>query len=308
MNSKNSQIVNANGTQIAYEIHGNKDAPVILLIHGLGMPMAAWPMAVVNKLVDKGFQVLLFDNRDQGHSQRFDHLKVPNMLWQFIKLRIGLPITSPYALTDLMSDTLGLINALNIKTVHVVGISMGGMIAQLLALQEPDRVKSLTSIMSTTGNKKIPGPTKKVAAHLVNKPKMKSKEDVVAYHIKTWELIGSPDYPTSQQNIKAFVLNLMDRGMSAAGTARQMLAILSAPSRSKALSRLKMPVQVIHGLNDPLVRVEGGIDTAASIAHAQEHLIEGMGHDLPEQLHDRICELICRQASEVENATKQAAS
>jgi pimeloyl-ACP methyl ester carboxylesterase len=306
MTNQDVQAVSANGTQIAYEFYGEPQAPVILLIHGLGMPMTGWPMGIVDKLVAEGFRVLRIDNRDQGKSEKFDQLPMPNMLWQFLKLKIGLSVSAPYELTELMKDTLGVLDALKIDSVHVVGVSMGGMISQLLAINAPSRVKTLTSIMSTTGNRKIPGPDKSVSAHLIKKPIIKTKQDVIDYHIKTWQLIGSPAYQPKPEQLKMYVAELMDRGMSAPGTARQMLAILAAPNRVKDLSRLRMPCQIIHGIDDLLVRVEGGIDTAKAIPQAEQHLIKGMGHDLPVELHGQICGLIAKQArsqEEKSNAT-----
>jgi pimeloyl-ACP methyl ester carboxylesterase len=306
MTAQDIQTVDSNGTKIAYELYGDEQFPVILLIHGLGQTMLAWPMAMVDKIVGQGFRVLRIDNRDQGHSQKFDHLKVPNMLWQTLKFKMGFRVNAPYPLTDLMKDTLGVLDALNIDSVHVVGASMGGMISQLLAINAPSRVKTLTSIMSTTGNQKLPGPTKDVAAHIMKKRKMKSKQEMVDYHIKGWQLVGSPAYPASQKQLEEFVAEQMNRGMSAAGTARQMLASFDTPNRADDLSQLKMPCLVIHGTDDPLIRVEGGIETADSIPQAAMHLIEGMGHDLPVQLHDQICGLIVKQANLAEEKLKVA--
>ncbi len=304
--NRSIQTVMANGTKIAYEMYGSNKAPVILLVHGLGAPMTAWPMAMVNKLVDEGFCVLRIDNRDMGQSQKFDQLKMPNMLWQFIKLKMGWSVTAPYALTDMMQDVLGVLDALGIDKVHLVGASMGGMISQLVAIHAPDRVKSLTSIMSHTGNPKLAGPTKAVSDHLLKKPKINNKKDVIAYHIKTWEIISGPIHTTSDADRYEYVLGLMARGMSATGTARQMLAIMATPSRVNELSSLTMPCQVIHGTDDPLILVAGGVETAESIPNAQLHLIEGMGHDLPAQLHDKICGLIRDQANKTEKQLQAA--
>jgi len=287
--------IKANGVEIAYELHGKEDAPVIMLIHGLGMPMAAWPMEMVEQLVDAGFRVLIIDNRDQGRSEKFHHLPIPNMIWQALKLKLGLKINAPYPLTDLMKDTLGVLDGLNIEKVHVVGVSMGGMISQLLAIHHPERVMSLTSIMSTTGNPKLPKAEKHVIAHLMSAPKSQSEEDVINYHMKTWQLIGSPEYPTPDGELREFVKGLLDRGMSPAGTTRQMLAILATRNRYQDLSELIMPVQVIHGTADPLIPVAAGKETAEA-AKAKLHLVEGMGHDLPEALHDKICTWIIEQA------------
>lgn len=292
--------VNANGVEIAYELYGNPDDPVIFLIHGLGMPMTSWPKAMVDKLVASGFQVLRIDNRDQGRSQKFDNLPMPNMIWQILKLKFGLKVNAPYPLTDLMSDTMGVLDALNITEAHLVGVSMGGMISQLVAINAPSRVKSLTSIMSTTGNPKLPRAKKEVVDHLMSRTPLKTQDDIVNYHVRTWQLIGSPAYPTKTEQLKAYVREQLDRGISPMGTTRQLLAILGTHNRFSELKSLSMPVQVIHGTHDPLIPVAAGKETAQAIEHAKLHLIQGMGHDLPEQLHDDLCDLIIKQAKEVE--------
>lgn len=306
MSNSNIQTVDANGINIAYEFYGDENAPVILLIHGLGMPMTAWPMAMVNKLVEKGFRVLRIDNRDQGQSQKFDHLKTPNVVWQFIKFKLGLPVSCPYPLTDMMKDVVATLDALNIDKVHVVGASMGGMISQLLAIHAPARVKTLTSIMSTTGNRKLPAAKKDVMDKVMAKPSSSTVEGVVEYHMNVWKAISSPGFPTSEEDLKAYVQGLLDRGVSEHGTTRQLLAIIATPSRVKDLAKLTIPSLVIHGSDDPLVRVEGGIDTANAIPNAQQHIIEGMAHDLPVQLHDEICGLIATLATAEEEKLKAA--
>lgn len=301
--------VKANGVEIAYELHGNPDAPVILLIHGLGMPMTSWPMEMVNELVEAGYQVLRIDNRDQGRSEKLHHLPMPNMVWQVIKLKLGLKINPPYALTELMQDTIGVLDALNIEKVHIVGVSMGGMISQLVAINAPSRVASLTSIMSTTGNPKLPQAEKHVISHLMSGPKSAAEEDIIQYHMKTWKLIGSPKYPTTDEDLRAYVKGQLDRGISPAGTQRQMLAIIATPNRYKELGQLSMPVQVIHGSDDPLIPVAAGKDTADA-AKGTYHLVEGMGHDLPKQLQSQICAWITEQANSVEghSANEQVAN
>jgi len=295
-----TKTVKANGVEIAYELYGQANNPVIMLIHGLGMPMTAWPMGMVNRLVEAGFQVLRIDNRDQGHSQKFDHLPMPNMVWQILKLKLGLNVSAPYELKDLMSDVIGTLDALNIAEAHLVGVSMGGMISQLVAINAPSRVKTLTSIMSTTSNPKLPKPHKEVMNHLMTPPKTTSQEQVLNYHIRTWELIGSPGFPTSTEGLAKYVRGLLQRGISAKGTTRQLLAILATHNRYKELRSLGMPVQVIHGTDDPLIPVAAGMETADAIPHAKLHLMKGMGHDLPEQLHESLCELIIEQASMAE--------
>lgn len=299
--------IKSNGVEIAYELYGQPDDPVIMLVHGLGMPMTSWPMDMVNYFVDQGFRVLRIDNRDQGRSEKFHQLPMPNMVWQIIKLKLGLKINPPYPLTALMEDTIGVLDALNIDRVHIVGVSMGGMISQLVAINAPSRVASLTSIMSTTNNPKLPKATKEVLAHLMASPESNSEEDIIKYHMKTWRLIGSPKYPTPENELYEYVKGQYDRGLSPAGTTRQMLAILATPNRVNDLAKLKMPVQVIHGSADPLIPMAAGKDTA-NAANATFHLVEGMGHDLPKALQPKICQWIVDQAMEVEEASRTTAA
>ncbi|GAA6134367.1 alpha/beta hydrolase [Oceaniserpentilla sp. 4NH20-0058] len=299
--------IRANNIEIAYELYGNENAPVIMLIHGLGMPMTAWPMTMVNQLVEAGYRVLRIDNRDQGQSEKLHHLSMPNMIWQVIKLKLGLQINPPYPLTELMNDAIGVLDALNIEKAHLVGVSMGGMISQLIAINAPERVKSLTSIMSSTSNPKLPKPSKEVSSHLMSGPASKSKEDILNYHMKTWKLIGSPMFPTSDSDLKTYVQSLLDRGISAAGTQRQMLAIIGTHNRYDELAKLSIPVQVIHGTADPLIPISAGKETAEA-ANAKLHVVEGMGHDLPLQIQPRICDWILEQVSSVECEKETAAA
>jgi pimeloyl-ACP methyl ester carboxylesterase len=281
-----------NGIEIAYEFKGSRDNPVLLLVHGLGSPLTAWPESFVDCLVDEGFCVLRYDNRDVGHSQQMDALGNPNMLKLWFRNLIRLPAKPPYSLEDMMTDAKALLEALEIDKVHVVGASLGGMISQLLAIHAPEKVLTLTSIMSTTGNRNVPGPTQAVSQHLMSRPSEFTAEAILAHNLKTWSLIGSPDYVTPEDVQVEYVKGILERGLTGAGVARQMAAIMSAKSRVKALQKLKVPSLVIHGDADPLVRVEGGYDTAKAIPNARLEIIPGMGHDFPPQLQPQICELI----------------
>jgi pimeloyl-ACP methyl ester carboxylesterase len=205
-----------------------------------------------------------------------------------------------------MYDVIGVLDALDIQEVHLVGVSMGGMISQLVAINAPSRVKTLTSIMSTTSNPKLPQPRKDVMSHLLRASKVNKPDDVLNFQIKTWELIGSPGFPTSREGLEKYVRDLLDRGMSREGTTCQMLAILATPNRFKELGGLSMPVQVIHGTDDPLIPMAAGQETADAIAQAKLHLIKGMGHDLPAQLHERLCDLIIDQATALESHDSKA--
>jgi pimeloyl-ACP methyl ester carboxylesterase len=286
----------SNGIDIAYEEHGDAGNPVLLLVQGLGMPLAAWPPAMIEGLVAEGFRVVTFDNRDIGRSQLMKEMKVPNMLWQTLRRKVGMKVKAPYQLSDMMRDVTGLLDALNIDAAHIVGVSMGGMISQLLAMHEPQRVKSLTLIMSSTSKRKLPGPGKAVTRHVMRGPKAPTDQARLAYHWKLWRLIGSPGYRLSDEELRGFLNRVFERGMTAAGTARQTLAIFAAPSRVTDLNKLAVPTLVIHGDSDPLIPVECGKDIANAIPGARIEIIEGMGHDLPVALNDRLNRLITRHA------------
>jgi pimeloyl-ACP methyl ester carboxylesterase len=294
--------VSSNGIEIAYEEYGKADDPVLLMVQGLGMPLAAWPGVLIEALVAERFRVVTFDNRDIGQSQLLRDMKVPNVLVQTLRRKLGMTVKSPYQLTDMMRDVAGLMDALSIESAHVVGVSMGGMISQLLAIHEQQRVRSLTSIMSTTGNRKLPGPSKAVTRHIMRGPKASTNEARLAYHWRLWRLIGSPAYPLPDEELTAFLQGIFERGMTAAGTARQTLAILATPNRIPELKQLDVPTLVIHGDADPLIPVAGGFDTATAIPGARITTISGMGHDLPEALVPRLTRLIAQHANAAEPA------
>jgi len=287
-------IAKCNGIDIAYEVRGDLDKPTILLVHGLSMSIPAWPPAFLRGLSDAGFALVLFDNRDMGHSQKFTEAGVPNFGLQVLKNKLRLPVKTIYTLADMSSDAIGLLDHLGLKKGHIVGVSMGGMISQQLAIDHPERLLSLTSIMSTTGKRGLPGPEKEVLQHLLSRPASSAMDDKIKYTMRTWDLIGSPDYPTNSEVLEIFVKNLHKRGMPRDGTARQMLAIMSSTKRRKALQKIVLPSLVIHGQADPLVPVECGIDTADAIPNAQLELIAGMGHDMPEQLLPHIVQKIVK--------------
>lgn len=294
--------VRSNNIDIACDEYGRATDPALLLIMGLGLPSSAWPPELIEMLVAEGLRVITFDNRDIGLSQRFDHAGAPNLFVESLRRTFGLAVRTPYALTDMMRDTVGVLDALDIEAAHVVGVSMGGMIAQLLAIHEAPRVRSLTSIMSTTGNRRLPHASRTVARHIMRGPRSRSSEGRLDYYRKLLQLIGSPDYRPDPAEVDARLERVFSRGMSPASTARQATAILSAGSRNAALRKLDVPTLVIHGEADPLVRVECGHDTAAAIPGAQLTTIPGMGHDLPRALWPRFTELISAHAKSTDNS------
>lgn len=290
-------IATANGIHIAYEEYGHADNPVMLLLQGLGMSSAAWPPPLIDALVDAGYRVITPDNRDVGQSDVLDHLGVPGFYAQALRYKLRLPVRAPYRLDDMMRDHLGLLDTLDIDAVDLVGVSMGGMIAQLLAMHAPQRVRSLTSVMSTTSRRSLPGATRPVAKHIMAGPAGLGTGERREFHRKLWRLLGSPAYPRTDEELEGFLDRIFARGMTAGGTARQTLAILAARSRVRGLRKLRMPVQVIHGEADPLVPIACGADTAAAIPGATMIPIAGMGHDLPHALLPSIADLLVAHAA-----------
>ena len=290
--------ISANGVQLEVEDHGPVSGEPLLLIMGLGMQLVAWHTEFVASLVARGFRVIRFDNRDIGLSQRFNQLGVPNLVFDSIKYAVGLKVTGPYTVADMADDTAGLLDALGIQSAHVCGASMGGMIAQQLAVRHPARVKSLTLMMTSSGSRRLPGPTLKVRAALISRPQNANDiESVVAHYVRLYKLIGSPRYPASDAYLHERLGMSVRRSYRPQGTVRQMVAIAADGNRSALLSQIKLPTQVIHGQDDPLVPVAAGHDLAQKIAGAKLDLIEGMGHDLPVELWPRFVSGIASAAA-----------
>ena len=255
--------------------------PVVLLIMGLGMQLVAWPPQLIEALVDAGFRVIRLDNRDIGLSQHFDHMGKPNILWARIKYKLGCKVRAPYSLEDMAQDALGALSALGVDRAHVVGVSMGGMIAQRVAIAAPQRVVSLTSIMSSSGAKGLPQAKPEVARALLSRPASDTPEAVVDHYVKLFKAIGSPGYPVPEPEMRERILLGVARSFHPEGTLRQMLAIIADTDRAAQLARITCPTLVLHGRADPLVPYANGEDTAARIAGARLVGFDGMGHDLP---------------------------
>jgi len=258
--------------------------PVVLLVMGLGMQLVAWPPALVDALQAEGFRVVRFDNRDIGLSQHLDHLGVPNLLWESLRHRIGLSVRSPYSLQDMAADAIGVLDALGIARAHVVGVSMGGMIAQRMALAAPHRVLSLASVMSSSGARHLPGPKPEVLRVFLGRPEGHGEDAIVDHYVRLFRVIGSPAFPLDEAALRERVLLATRRSFHPAGTARQMMAVVADSRRADELRRIEVPTLVVHGKSDPLVPVACGHDTARRIARSQFVAIEGMGHDLPPQV------------------------
>ncbi len=283
--------VKANGIDIEVEDSGpagDAARPVVLLIMGLGMQLVAWPPAVVQLLVDAGYRVIRFDNRDIGLSQHFDQLGTPNIVWAGLKHRLGWRIKAPYTLQDMALDSIGVLDALGIAKAHVVGVSMGGMIAQRVALAAPERVQSLTSIMSSSGARELPQADPKVMRVLFSRPANSSRDAIVAHYVRLYKAIGSPGFPTDQAELTQRIAMGVDRSFHPAGTMRQMVAIAADSTRAQELARIDKPTLVLHGQADPLVPFAHGQDTARRIPGARFAGIEGMGHDLAAGVVERL--------------------
>lgn len=291
------QYVRANGIELAYDEFGDRRYPVILLIMGLATQMIAWPEEFCRALAARGYRVIRFDNRDIGLSQKMDAARVPHMLKLAACARLNLSVKVPYRLYDMAQDTIGLLDALDIDSAHIVGASMGGMIAQLVAGHFPSRVLSLTSIMSTSGRRSLPGVQRKVALHMLRRPAGSDARSIVDYSMRTWRLIGSPAYQPTDEALRAKLTQSYQRSYSPAGHARQMAAIMASGDRVAVLQTVTAPTLVIHGKADPLVPAAGGIDTARLVRGAKLELIEGMGHDLPQPLLAHFVDLISTHAN-----------
>jgi pimeloyl-ACP methyl ester carboxylesterase len=289
------QIARANGIELCYEIFGDANAEPMLLIMGLGAQMIHWDDDFCRQLAGRGFRVIRFDNRDIGKSSRLSGGKRLGPV-ELLKLRfLKIPVAAPYRLRDMAEDVTGLMDVLGIKSAHLVGASMGGMIAQEIAISFPARVRSLTSIMSTTGNPKDPPPTREAAAVLMAPPPA-TKEEYFARYAQTWKVLRAGSFPEDEARDRSRAELNFERGLNPGGVGRQLRAILASGSRKQRLASVKAPTLVIHGTVDPLVRPAAGMDTAASIPGAKLMLVEGMGHALPIRFWPQIIDAIDKHA------------
>jgi len=280
------------GIELCYQTFGDPEHEPLLLVMGLGGPMIWWDPALCELLAQRGFHVIRYDNRDTGRSTRVGGRVTRSALVRAIAGRGGRP---PYTMSDLAGDAVGLLDHLGLAAAHVAGVSMGGMIAQTLAVEHPDRVRSLTSIMSTTGGRSVGWQHPRLLPVLLAS-RGAGREAYVATATRTWQLIGSPAYPPELEAIITRAGDTFDRGVSAAGVMRQMLAVLHQPNRGPRLRSLRIPALVVHGTADPMVHVSGGRATAAAIPDAELLLVEGMGHDLPPALFETFTDGIRRTA------------
>jgi len=285
--------VQANGIRIEYDTFGSRSGRPLLLVMGLGAQMIHWRAEFCRQLADAGHFVIRYDNRDAGLSTRFEAAGAPDIPAIMLQMAEGKPIETPYTLVDMADDGFGVLDALDVPAAHICGASMGGMIVQAMAIRNRKRVKSLTSIMSTTGNRELP-PAKPEAMAALMSPPGTTPEEVIARSISVSAIIGSPGYPADPAEVRARALEAYERAHYPIGVARQMAAVASNNSRKDALAKLDIPALVIHGKADPLVPVEGGIDTHQALRGSELMVIDGMGHDLPQQVWPQVVAGITR--------------
>jgi pimeloyl-ACP methyl ester carboxylesterase len=286
----------ANGLELFYEERGDPSLPPILLVMGLGAQLTLWPDDFVEALVERGFRTIRYDNRDIGLSQKMEGARAPGLKTQVIRQKLGFPAKVPYTLRDMADDGIGLLDALGVERAHIVGASMGGMIAQLMAVHHPDRVLSLTSIMSTTGNPKLPQAEKHAMDALTAPVTSLDEEELVAHGVNIQRNIGSPGFPPDPDRQRDRVRASVRRSVYPPGLPRQLAAIIDDGDRRERLAQITAPTLVLHGEADPLIKREAGEDTAKHVAGAKLVTLPGWGHDLPRELTDRIAEEIATHA------------
>ena len=293
-------MARSNGIDLCYQPFGDVAAPPLVLIMGLGGQMILWPDDFCRKIAARGFRVIRFDNRDIGRSSKIDapvQVNLPELIGKQMK---GEKIDAPYTLRTMADDTAGLLDALHIERAHIVGASMGGMIAQELAVHHPQRVKSLTSIMSSTGNPALPGPTPEAAA-LLTAPPPKTREEYISQFGKTWKVLRAGSFPDDEAADPGLAARVFSRGLNPPGVARQLLAIFASGNRRAGLAAITAPTLVIHGDVDPLVRPEAGADTAAAIPGAKHVVVKRMGHAFARELWPAIIEPLVAHAGSAES-------
>jgi len=289
------------GVEICYETIGEPDARPLLLVMGLSGPMTWWPLELCRQLADDGFLVIRYDNRDTGRSSRMSDRRVTRA--DLVKGFLGRRIEVPYSLKDLAEDGFGLLDHLGIEKAHVAGVSMGGMIAQTMALEHPERVLSLTSISSTTGSRRVGWQDPKLLPALLRRAG-RGPEHYVQGSVDFWRKIASPAFPGSEDEVRERAEMTWERGVTFSGVMRQMVAVITQRDRTDALGRVRVPTSVVHGLSDRMVHVSGGRATARAIPGAELTLVPGMGHDLPAEVFPTIVRAISRAAA---RAAREAA-
>jgi pimeloyl-ACP methyl ester carboxylesterase len=297
------QIAKANGIEIAYETFGDPADPPLLLVMGLAAQMILWDEELCRMFVERGFRVIRFDNRDVGHSSHVKGGPKPRLL----RAMAGITRNPHYTLEDMADDAFGLLDHLRIEAAHVVGASMGGMIAQTMAIQRPERVLSLASIMSTTGNRRAGLPRLRAFGLLLRRAP-RDRDAYVEYVVRVFKVIGSPGFDRDEDWLRELAGKEYDRGVDRGGPARQLVAIQASGDRTEALAGVRVPTVVIHGLEDPLIPPRAGRATGRAIPGAELVEIEGMGHDLPRELWPRIVDHVARNAEQATVRERSKAS
>lgn len=293
--SPGERIAKVNGLELCYETFGDAAAAPLVLIMGLGAQMVAWPDAFCAALADRGYHVVRFDNRDIGRSTSLTHLGVPNTMALMGELALGRKPSVPYTLKDMATDTIGLFDHLGFERAHVVGASMGGMIGHELAINFPGRLKTLTSIMSSTGDPRIPPAAPEAMAVLMT-PAPVEHAAYIAHYSNVLRVLRGPHFPEEAADDPARVERVFGRGINPPGVARQFAAILASGNRTVALAAVKTPTLVLHGDADPLIRVDGGRFTAAAIPGAKLEIVPNMGHALPKAAWPQMLAAIVKHA------------
>jgi pimeloyl-ACP methyl ester carboxylesterase len=283
--------VEANGIRIEYETFGDAAGRPLLLVMGLAQPMIVWPERFCELLADRGHFVVRFDNRDSGRSTTFEDAGAPTAFGTALRFWTGRPIRAPYTLDDMVDDAAGLLDALGIERVHLVGASMGGIISQGFAVEYPRRTASLTSIMANTGNPRYAMPKLRALLVALRRPPAERRA-FVEYSVKLWRTIGSPGFPYREDFVRRRAARIHDRGNSPTGLARQLVAVAAAGDRRRDLARITCPTLVLHGEDDPLIPVAAGRETARAVPRAELLTFPGMGHDLPFELWLQIVDAI----------------
>jgi pimeloyl-ACP methyl ester carboxylesterase len=291
------RLAPANGIELAYQEVGDPDGEPLLLIMGLATQMLAWDEGLCAMLAERGLRVIRFDNRDIGRSTKIESAGLPRRT----DMLLGRRRTAPYLLRDMAADTTGLMDHLGIESAHLVGASMGGMIAQAVAIRRPERTRSLVSMMSTTGNRWLGVPAWKAFGALFARPAA-GREAAIEHTVRIFRAIGSPGFPMDEGRMRALAGASYDRSHSRAGIARQLHAITASGDRTGALRKLRLPATVIHGTSDPLIRPIAGRATARAIPGSRLRLVDGMGHDLPQELWPTFVEEISGTAARAERA------
>lgn len=286
-----------NGIDIEYEVHGDPKDPVLLLVMGLGQQLIAWPEDLVQRFVDDGFRVVRYDNRDTGLSTKFDEAAIQGVMQSFMRQRLGMSVPAPYLLDDMEADAWGLLDHLDVQKADIVGVSMGGMIVQLMAGRRPERIRSVTSIMSTSGESHLPMARPEALSLFARKrPAGGNRAHLIEYGMTAKRTLAGPEYPTSEAEMRASSGRAVDRMWYPPGYGRHSLAVLASGDRRALLEQMTVPMLVVHGSADILVRLEHGQRVAELVPGARLEVIDGWGHDLAPGVRPMIAKWVTAHA------------